>query len=54
MNESKYPGRPPEYTVERKQMTVLVPVPIVQKIKNYVKKESIPFRIKKQKKSLCK
>lgn len=39
-------GRPPEWKTERKQLTMLLPISVHEKVKQYAKKISEPYKIK--------
>jgi hypothetical protein len=39
-------GRPPEWRTPRKQLTLLLPVSVHDKVKQYAKKISEPYKIK--------
>lgn len=39
-------GRPPEWKGQRKQLTMLLPVAVHEKVKVYAKKISEPYKIK--------
>lgn len=38
-------GRPPEWRTPRKQLTLLLPVSVHEKVKQYAKKISEPYKI---------
>ncbi len=40
-------GRKKEYTVDRKQVTLLLPLPVIDKVKAYAKRVSKAYKVKK-------